>query len=139
MNQDKNTIKVILAVVVSVILGEGVLGWGIYWPILLVLVDWGGIYWLGLGLGILISVLTVMNLGLPSLFIVILLGLVSFLLKLRKGLEWWLIVISLIANGLFDRIFGLTWSVVEMLVVLVVAIVVFSWETKSDSIKVRYK
>ncbi|KKU27834.1 MAG: hypothetical protein UX41_C0042G0002 [Candidatus Collierbacteria bacterium GW2011_GWE1_46_18] len=139
MNQDKNTIKAILALGVAVILGEGILGWGIYWPILLMLSDWDGIFWLGLIVGILVAIFGAISVGLPSLFIVVVLGLSSFSLRTKRGSEMWLVLISLAANGLMDKIFGLSWGLVEMVGVLVAAILVFSWEGRGDSIKVHYK
>ena len=139
MNQDKNTIKAVLAIGVAVILGEGVLGWGLYWPLLLMLSDWDGIFWLGLIVGILVAIFGAIPVGLPSLFIVVVLGLASFLLRTKRGSEVWLILISLAANLLMDKIFGLSWSLIEMVGVLAVGILVFSWEGRGESIKVHYK
>jgi len=139
MNQDKNNIKAIVAVGVAVILGEGVLGWGLYWPLLLMLTDWDGIYWLGLLVGVMVSVYSATTVGLPSLFIVAVLGAVSFFLGVRRGSEWWLILISLVANLVFDKLFGLSWNIVESLLILVTTFLVISWEDKAESIKVNYK
>jgi len=139
MNQDKNTIKVIIAVLVSVVLGEGILGWGIFWPVLFLLVDWVGVYWLALVVGLLISVFEGIGVGWPSLVMVAVLGVMQVVFGMKKGDIGWLMVLAVVANLVFDWIFGLKWNLLEMFAVIVTAAAVVGWEGKAESISVRYK
>ena len=68
-----------MASFLALFLGEGVLGLGIYWPFVLLLSEWPGVYWFGLIFGIVISLVADIGLGLPSLFMVVVFGLISML------------------------------------------------------------
>ncbi|HOX95799.1 MAG TPA: hypothetical protein PLI45_00240 [Candidatus Woesebacteria bacterium] len=138
INQSKNNIKTIITVLVLVILGEGVLGWGLYWPFLLALLNWRGVYWLAFGVGILISVLRGMSIGLPSLFILVVVGGLSLLLNARKEVSWVLIVIGAVASIVFDMVFGLDWSIWEVIAVLIAGVVAVSWFERSETIRINY-
>ena len=123
----------------AVVFGEGGMSWGLYWPILLSLSGWDGVYWLGLSLGVLLSVIGAVSVGLPSLFVVVVLAGAGYLSGSGGRMSGWLIVISLAANFLFDRMFGLPWSIWEAAGVLGVALFIFGREGKEESISVHYK
>src|SRR3989339_90667 len=69
-HQSKNIINTVLIISLSVLLGEGVMGLGFFWPFLLILLDWRWIYWLSISVGVLISAIYRLPVGLPSLFLV---------------------------------------------------------------------
>ncbi len=136
--QSKNTIKAILAVIISLLLGEGVLGWGIYWPFLLILLDWSGIYWFTLVMGILISVLRSLPVGLPSLFLLVVIGGLSIVMNMRKEVSWIMIVMAVIANFIFDKVFGLSWSFGELCGTVVAGVIAIKWFEKGETIRLSY-
>jgi hypothetical protein len=136
--QSKNTIKSVLTVLILAILGEGVLGWGLYWPFLLVLLNWSGVYWLALGVGILISVLRGVSVGLPSLYMLVVVGGLSLVMNARKEIGWVMVVIGVLANVIFDVVFGFDWSIWEVLAVTISGIVAVSWFERSETIRINY-
>lgn len=133
----KNTIKAILAVLVSVFVGEGVLGIGIFWPFLFILLDWRTVYWFVLVLGVIISGLYRIPVGLPSLFLVTVIGGLSFILSSRKENGWMILLISLVCNYVFDLVFGLGWTAWEILATLIAWFVSSKW-FESETIKINY-
>ena len=138
-NQVKNTIKVLLGAILAVVIGEGILGWGLYWPFLFILLEWNGIYWFALILGILISVFNGVPVGLPSLFLVVVVGVMSIFFDNRKDLLLVMAILSMVANFIFDKLFGLNWSVIEGLVVLVFSFFVLSLGERAESIHIKYR
>lgn len=136
--QSKNTIKTVITVLVMVIFGEGVLGWGIYWPFLLVLLGWEGVYWLAFVSGVLISVLRGVSVGMPSLFILVVIGGLSFVVNARKEMSWVIVVISVVASVVFDLVFGFGISVFEIIGVSVSSVLALSWFDRTEAIKIRY-
>jgi len=139
MNQDKNIIKTVVAVAVAAIIGEGILGWGLYWPFLLLLIEWDGVFWLAFFIGILVGSFSGVPVGFASLFMLAAVGAVHLFAGWKKGTSLELAVFSIVLNFLFDKVFGLSWSIWEMVLVFICAIVVFGWESKAESIRVRYK
>lgn len=139
LGQDKNTIKAVIATIAAVIVGEGILGWGLYWPFLFLLLDWSYVFWLGLLVGILVSAFNGFSIGWTSLAIVIMLGVASVFSETRKSASIRLVIMSLLANFVFDLIFGLRWSIWELVGVLLVSLLVLERNGPGESIKVRYK
>lgn len=136
--QSKNTTKTVLTLVVMVLLGEGVLGWGLFWPFLLTLLNWSGVYWLALAVGILVSVLRGLSIGLPSLFILVVVGGLSLVMSARKEMGWAIVLLGMICSVVFDIVFGLKWSLWEILAVLVSGLVALSWFERSETIRINY-
>jgi len=136
--QSKNTTKTVLTLLVMVLLGEGVLGWGIFWPFLLTLLNWSGVYWLALGVGILISVLRGLSVGLPSLFILVVIGGLSLVMSARKEMGWVIIFLGIVCSLVFDIVFGLKWSVWELLAVAAAGLLALSWFERSETIRINY-
>lgn len=137
-NQSKNITKVVILVVPCVLLGEGVLGLGFFWPFLLILLDWRGVYWLALVLGTLISVIYRMPIGLPSLFLVVVSGGLSLIFNSRKETGFVILIVSIVANLVFDKVFGLSWSVFDLLSVVLAWMVASTWFERGESIKLNY-
>lgn len=137
-NQTRNIIKAVGTVLLSVAVGEGVLGLGLFWPFLLILLDWSGVYWLSLAVGILISSLYRLPIGYPALFMVAVVGGLSLLLGKGKEAGWIILAISLLANAVFDKVFGLGWSLWEAGSIVVVWIVATKWQEGSETIKINY-
>ncbi|TRZ50650.1 hypothetical protein D4S03_06355, partial [bacterium] len=124
--QSKNTTKTVLTLLMMVLLGEGVFGWGLYWPFLLILLNWGGVYWLAFGVGILVSVLRGLSVGLPSLFILVVVGGLSLVFNAKKEMSWVIILLGMLCSVVFDIVFGLGFSVWEVLAVFVSGLIALS-------------
>lgn len=136
--QSKNTTKLVLTVVAMVLFGEGVLGWGIFWPFLLTLLNWSGVYWLAFSVGILVSVLRGLSVGLPSLFILVVIGGLSLLFNARKEMGLAIVLLGIVCSIVFDLVFGLGWSVWEILAVLVSGLWALSWFERTETIRINY-
>ncbi|HBC45326.1 TPA: hypothetical protein DCZ81_04115 [Candidatus Collierbacteria bacterium] len=136
--QSKNITKVALMVVFCVLIGEGVLGLGFFWPFLLILLDWQGIYWLSMAIGILISVIYRIPIGLPSLFLVVVAGGLSLVFSSRKETGLVILCVSLLANFVFDKVFGLPWNFFDLVSTVIAWLVAVTWFERGESIKLSY-
>jgi len=136
--QSKNTTKTVLTLLMMVLLGEGVFGWGLYWPFLLILLNWGGVYWLAFGVGILVSVLRGLSVGLPSLFILVVVGGLSLVFNAKKEMSWVIILLGMLCSVVFDIVFGLGFSVWEVLAVFVSGLIALSWFERTETIRINY-
>ena len=136
--QSKNTTKTVLTLLIMVLLGEGVLGWGLFWPFLLTLLNWNGVYWLAFGVGILISVLRGLSIGLPSLFILVVIGGLSIIMSTRKEMGWVMVLLGVVCSVVFDMAFGLSWSLWETLAVLLSGLLALSWFERTETIRINY-
>jgi len=136
--QSKNTTKTVLTLLVTVLLGEGVFGWGLYWPFLLILLNWSGVYWLAFGIGVLVSVLRGLSVGLPSLFILVVVGGLSLVFNAKKEMGWAIVLIGVLSSIVFDIVFGLGWSVWGVLAVLVSGLLAMSLFERTETIRINY-
>lgn len=136
--QSKNITKAVLTVLFCVLLGEGVLGLGFFWPFLLILLEWQGVYWLAFLLGIIISVIYRMPIGLPSMFLVVVVSGLSLVFGSRKETGWVILIVSLVANLVFDQVFGLPWSLFDFLSILLGWMMAVAWFEKGESIRINY-
>ena len=136
--QSKNTIKSVLTILALVVLGEGVLGLGVFWPFLLTMLGWNGVYWLALAIGVLVSVFRGLSIGLPSLFLVAVIGGLSLVTNARKEIGWLLIVLGVLANIVFDLVFSFGWNFWESILVFIAGILAMSWFERSETIKINY-
>lgn len=136
--QSKNIIKAVSVVLLSVIIGEGVFGLGLFWPFLLILLDWRGVYWLSVFVGILISGLYHMPIGMPSLFLVVIVGALSFIISSGRESGWIMLIVSLVANLVFDKVFGFSWSLWDPIFVVIAWAVAVRWFESSETIKINY-
>lgn len=136
--QSKNTTKLVLTVVFMVLFGEGILGWGIFWPFLLTLLNWSGVYWLAFSVGILVSVLKGLSVGLPSLFILVVVGGLSLLFNARKEMGLAIVLLGIVCSIVFDFVFGLGWSVWEVLAVVLSGLWALSWFERTETIRINY-
>lgn len=123
---------------ISVLIGEGVFGLGFFWPFLLILLEWRGIYWLSLAIGILISVIYQIPIGLPSLFLVVVAGGLSLIFSSRKETGLVILVVSLLANFVFDKAFGLSWGIFDLVLTTLAWFVAVTWFERGESIKINY-
>ena len=136
--QSKNTIKSVLTILALVVLGEGVLGLGVFWPFLLTMLGWNGVYWLALAIGVLVSVFRGLSIGLPSLFLVAVVGGLSLVTNARKEIGWLLIVLGVLANIVFDLVFSFGCNFWESILVFIAGILAMSWFERSETIKINY-
>lgn len=137
-NHSKNITKVALSVVACVLVGEGVLGLGFFWPFILILLDWRGVYWLALGVGVLMSVIYRMPIGLPSLFLVVVSAGLSLVFNSRKETGLVILIVSIVVNFVFDKVFGLTWNIFDLVSVILAWLVAVTWFERGESIKINY-
>lgn len=137
-NQSKNTIKVVIAVLLSVIFGEGVMGWGIYWPFLLLLLDFHYVYWLAFIVGILVSVFRGIPVGLPSVFLLVVVGAMSILMGSRRENSLVILIVAVTANFIFDRMFGFGSSIWETVAIVVCGLIGMRWFERSETIRINY-
>lgn len=138
-NHVKNIIKVIALALLAVLVGEGVLGWGLYWPLLILLLDWEGVYWVAFLVGILISVLNGSSVGPASLGLVSFIGVFSLIFGSRMDFKGLMMILAIGANFVFDRVFGLPWSFWEMIAVIGVSLVVFNWGERHEQIRINVR
>jgi len=136
--QSKNTTKTVLTLLAMVLIGEGIFGWGLYWPFLLTLLSWRGVYWLSLVVGILVAVLSGLSIGLPSLFILVVVGGLSFVMSTKKEMGWAIVLIGVVSSIVFDISFGLSWSFWEVLAVFVSGLLAMSWFERTETIRLNY-
>lgn len=136
--QSKNTTKTILTLLVLVLFGEGIFGWGVYWPFLLTLLNWSGVYWLAFGIGILMSVLRGLSVGLPSLFILVVVGGLSLIMSVKKEIGWVVVLMGVLCSVVFDLVFGLNLGIGEVLIVFLFGILALSWFEKTETIRINY-
>jgi hypothetical protein len=136
--QSKNTTKTILTLLIMVLLGEGVMGWGLYWPFLLTLLNWSGVYWVAFAVGILVSVLRGLSVGLPSLFILVVVGGLSLVMSTKKEMGWAIVLLGVVCSLVFDIVFGLSWSVWEVVAVIVSGFLALSWFERTETIRINY-
>jgi len=137
-NQSKNIINAVLTILLAVILGEGVLGLGFFWPFLLILLDWRWIYWLSILLGVLISAIYRLPMGYPSLFLVVVTGGLSFVIGKEREAGWIILIVALIANFVFDKGFGFSWNIWDTVSVVAAWTVAVRWFDRAENIKVNY-
>lgn len=136
--QSKNIIKSVTTLFLLVVFGEGVMGWGLFWPFLLIMIGYKGVYWLAFGVGILVSVFHGLLVGLPSLFILVVVGLLSFFLNVKKEIGWVVVVLGVLCGLVFDLVFGLSFGIVEAVMIVIAGVfAVFIFEN-SDSISLKY-
>lgn len=136
--QSKNTIKVIIAVLLAVIFGEGVMGWGLYWSFLFLLLDSPYIYWLSFIVGIFVSIFRGISVGLPSVFILVVVGGLSLLMSSRREMGIVILVAAVVSNFLFDKFFGFGTSFLETLMIILCTVVGMRWFEKSETIRINY-
>ena len=89
---NKNIIYKLVGVVVLLLVGEGVLGWAVYWPALWFLLDWEYVYWLAFVLGFLLTGVAGIAIGWSSLVLVVGVWLMS-LLRSFVGKDSWMDVL----------------------------------------------
>lgn len=136
--QTKNTIKQIILLLVALFVAEGVFGFGLFWPFLLVLRDKKGIFWISFFCGMLLSVIYTQKIGLMSLYIVFVVSLVYLFANDSKTFGKWLFLVSVLLGLLFDFLFGLHWSVAEGVLLGVTGLWVSRSFEFSETIKLNY-
>lgn len=121
---NKNIIYKMVGVVILLLIGEGVFGWAVYWPVLWFLLEWKYVYWLVFALGFLLTGLTGLVIGWSSLVLIVGVWILS-LLKGFLGKDTWMDV--LVVTGVawvFSLVTGLQFSLVEA--VVIASIMVFA-------------
>lgn len=136
--QTKNITKAIATVLLCVLVGEGIFGLGFFWPFLLIMLEWRGVYWLSFVVGVLISAIYRIPVGLPSMFLVIVTGGLSLIFGSRKETGLVILIVSLLAGFVFDKVFGLPWGVFDVVVTTLAWFVAVNWFEKGESIKINY-
>ena len=136
--QTKNTIKQLTILFLGLVIGEGIFGVGVYWPLLLIMKDKKWIFWLAFGCGLFLSVIYSQKIGLMSLFLTAVVTLVYLFVGGSRGHGKWLALISIVVSGGFDFVFGLPWSVWEVAFLAVAGLWVSHVLEGQESIKLNY-
>lgn len=133
----ENNIAILVAGVVLMLVGEGILNWGGWLVILWMMSGWPGIFWYGLVVGVILSGMIGGSLGLASLVILVVLLLFS-VLKRDGGEEKLKVVLVLALVGwLVDKMLGMSWSWWEILLSGGLYYLLSAWLGKQDSLSVR--
>lgn len=114
---NKNIIYKTVGVVILLLIGEGVFGWAVYWPVLWFLLEWKYVYWLVFALGFLLTGLTGLVIGWSSLVLVVGVWILS-LLKGFLGKDTWMEVLAVTGVAwAASLVTGLQFSLVEAVVI----------------------
>ena len=138
-NQVKNIIKMSLWVTLVTLLGEGVLGVSAYWPFLVLLINWSGVFWTALVVGILVSVLNGLSIGLASLLIVLSVGIIMLVLGEGQASLWVQLSLITILLVVVNKILGIHESVGEVMIVLAVSLLTLRSGSLGDTIRIKYR
>lgn len=136
--QNKNIIKTVLYAFLCLFAGEGVLGLGIYWPVLILLSDLKGVYWISFFFGLLVSEFYGLRIGIPSLLLVVFVALASMLVDTNRDSAKWMVFFAVLANFIFDKAVGLNWSIWESGLVLLVGLWSFRGYKHQEIIKINF-
>lgn len=134
--QKKNTIKTILFFLLALILGEGVMGYGLFWPFLFALDLDGFVYYIGLFVGVFFSIYYSQVLGLMSLYILVVLFLWRTFFESDKVGVFWLVCYSVFVNLIFDFLFGFGFSFFEQVLLVAVCFFVGNEVDRKKTIRV---
>lgn len=111
----ENNIAILIAGVVLMLVGEGVFRWGGWLVVLLMMSEWEGIFWYSVILGVVLAGMNGIGLGLTSLVLLS----VSLGFRLMKGVVGESRVVTILILGvsgwLADRLLGMSWSWLEVL------------------------
>lgn len=138
-NQVKNTIYRSIWVILAVLFGEGILGVSLYWPFLVLLLDWGGVFWVAFGVGVLVAVLNGLTIGLASLVIVLAVGIMMLILgegQMSLGIQLGLMLLLAVVT---NKVLGIHESLGEVVLLVVVSMLVFRAGTPRDTIRIKYR
>ena len=132
-----NNIAILIIGVVLMLVGEGVFKWGGWLVVLLMVSEWEGVFWYAVILGMVLAGMNGTGLGWTSL---VLLG-VSLVFRSMKGIvDESRLMTVLILGGigwLVDRLLGMSWSWVEILLSGGLFWLVSSWWGKRSDLSVR--
>lgn len=137
--QVKNTIKTVGLVIFMTLLGEGVLGVPLYWPFLLLYINDGEVFWLALLVGILVSFLNGLEYGLPSVILVVGVGILSFLGIVFREKNGVLILTMLMLVWLSNYLMGMSNGFWELILIGLVSIPVLGWSHGGETIHIKYR
>ncbi len=117
--QTKNTIAKHGLCLILFLFGESLLSWGLYWPVLIsLLIESRSAYYLGFGVGLLLSLMTGTRLGLASGLIVVALLIFEIGMGKLRANVWLTGSAAVLFDLATDHILGLSWSFGEGTAVL---------------------
>lgn len=133
----ENNIAILIVGVVLMLVGEGVFRWGGWLVVLLLISDWEGIFWYAVILGVVLAGMNGVGLGWTSL---VLLG-VSLVFRLINGVmeDGWLVTMLVlgVASWLVDKLLGMSWSWLEVLMSGILFWLMSVWWEKSSDLSIR--
>jgi len=133
----ENNIAILIVGVVLMLVGEGVFKWGGWLVVLLMVSGWEGAFWYAVILGVVLAGMNGTGLGWTSL---VLLG-VSLVFRLMKEIvEESRLMTVLILGGvgwLVDKLLGMSWSWVEILMSGGLFLLVSLWWRRRSDLSVR--
>lgn len=132
-----NNIAILIIGVVLMLAGEGVFRWGGWLVVLLMVSEWEGAFWYAVILGVVLAGMNGTGLGWTSL---VLLGMVLVFRLMRGMIEESRLVTILVLGGmgwLVDRLLGMSWSWMEILMSGGLFLLMFTWWQKRDDLSIR--
>jgi hypothetical protein len=136
--QTKNTIKQSLFLILALFIGEGVFGFGLFWPLLLIMKDKKWIYWVAFFSGVFLSIIYSQDIGLMSLYLVTVITLTALFMGGARGFGKWVILVSVLVSSLFDFCFGLPFGIWEMIVIAVVGFFASKLFETNETISINF-
>ena len=109
---NKNIIYKLVGVVTLLLVGEGILGWAVYWPALWFLLDWKFVYWLAFGLGFLLTGVTGLAIGWSSLVLIVGVWTLSFVKGLIGKSNWIDVLVVVGVAGVVNLLADIEFSLV---------------------------
>jgi len=135
--QNKNNIAWVGLSLIFLFLGEGIFSLGIYLVPLLKLSNKDWSFYLALGLGIILSLMTGSALGLASLLLVIYLLLARALIGFFRDNLIVLGVLMMVANYAIDKVVGGWWNILEAGIIFVLILVMGLVTGNDHDLKLR--
>ena len=119
---NKNIIYKLVGVVTLLLVGEGILGWAVYWPALWFLLDWKFVYWLAFGLGFLLTGVTGLAIGWSSLVLIVGVWTLSFVKGLIGKSNWIDVLVVVGVAGVVNLLADIEFSLVEAALIALVMV-----------------
>ncbi len=129
--QKKDNIKNIVFFCAALLIGEGVFGLGLFWPFLFAMKDQKYALWSAFVAGLFLSAMYNQGVGLMSLYLTVVVVLAHFFMSSGRGFGKLVFFCSVAVNFLFNYLFGLSSSYVEIVGILVIS-VLFSRSIESQ-------
>lgn len=137
MQTKNNIIRTIILLLFGLFFGESVFGLGLFWPFLFLLNLGIYNYWIAFVSGLFLSVYYGQGVGLMSAYLLLCVFLWESLVGLDKFGSILLVLFSLVANVIFDLLFGFGFSFMENVLLVVVGLILAKSMERRSVIKIN--